>query len=96
MSGWRPIAEAPKDQTAIWVALRHDLYPRVRPDRKDLEPWNGVQLPMRHHGVYERQGRTWDHGWSVAAPVGQGGFPDEWIAGWQPLPAPPQPDPVEG
>lgn len=29
-----------------------------------------------------------DIGWSFAAPVGHGGFPDEWIVGWMPLPPP--------
>jgi len=86
---WQDISRAPKDGTIVWAVLRSDIYPGLRPQREDLERWNGVQLPLRHPGVYEQDGKTWDHGWDVAAPVGSGGFPDEWIAGWQPLPKPP-------
>lgn len=42
-------------------------------------------MPLRHLGIYKAEGQTWDHGWSVAAPVGHAGIPDDWIAGWVPL-----------
>jgi len=84
--GWRTIESAKKDRTVIWAALHPDIYPRIEPERKDLERLNGVQVPLQHPGVYEKDGRKWDHGWTVAAPVGYGGIPDEWIAGWRPLP----------
>ena len=84
--GWRTIESAKKDRTVIWAALHPDIYPRIEPERKDLERWNGVQICLQHPGVYEKDGRAWDHGWWVAAPVGNGGIPDEWIAGWRPLP----------
>jgi hypothetical protein len=88
--GWQDIATAPKDgETIIWAKFRDDIYPALRPERKDLTPWNGVVAPLRHPGVYEREGRTWDHGWNIALPVGNGGFPDGWIEGWMPLPAAP-------
>lgn len=91
MTTWRDMSSAPRDGTAIWVALRPDIYPKLRPARDDLEPWNGLQLPMRHRGLAPD---GFDIGWQVAAPVGHGGFPDEWMIGWIPLPEPPPP--VEG
>lgn len=87
MQGWRPIEEAPKNRTAIWAAFRSDIYPTVEPLRPDLERWNGVQVPLRHPGLAED---GFDIGWNVAAPVGHGGFPDDWIAGFMLLPSPPE------
>lgn len=79
MRSLRPISEARKDGTVIWAVLRvPDEELKVR---KDLERWDGVQVPLRHMGV-TRDGD--DHGWNVAAPVGHGGFPDDWILGWVP------------
>jgi hypothetical protein len=85
-SPWRPIAEAKKDGSIIWAILRDDIYPTILPRRDDLQRWNGVQVPLRHNGLAED---GFDIGWNVAAPVGSGGFPDEWIAGWRMLPSPP-------
>lgn len=87
---WRDVATAPKDGTIIWALFRRDIFPGLRPYRDDLRPWNGVQVPLRHPGIYpDRDGEPFDMGWNIAAPVGNGGFPDEWIVGWMPLPAPP-------
>src|SRR5690349_5978210 len=83
--GWQPIKDAPKDRTIIWAQLRSDIYPALKSGRPDLKPWNGLQLPLRHPGLLAED--DFDMGWNVAAPVGHGGFPDEWIAGWMPLPA---------
>lgn len=81
---WRPIEEAVKGGPAIWARLRDDI--SERKGRPDLRAWDGVQVPLRHPGTYtDEDGRVWDHGWNVAAPVGHGGFPDDWIAGWVPL-----------
>jgi hypothetical protein len=83
---WQPIENARKDGTPIWAVLHSDIYPRIEPGREDLRRWNGLQLPIRHAGLCED---GFDIGWGVAAPVGHGGFPDEWIAGYLPLPSPP-------
>lgn len=84
VAGWQPIESAPKDGTVIWALLRNDIYPGMHPQRDDLKRWNGLQVPLRHPGVATD---GFDIGWNLAAPVGHGGFPDEWIAGWMPLPA---------
>lgn len=86
MGSWQDISTAPRDGTAIWAILRDDLFPGMHPLRDDLARWNGLQVPLRHPGVAVD---GFDIGWNIAAPVGHGGFPDEWIAGWQHLPAPP-------
>jgi hypothetical protein len=84
--GWRPIATAPKDGSIIWAKLSDDIYPGLQPGREDLARWNGVHVQLRHPGLADD---GFDIGWGIAAPVGHGGFPDEWIAGWRPLPSPP-------
>jgi hypothetical protein len=89
-SKWQDISTAPKDGTTVWVVFRADIYPARAPDREDLVRWHGVQLPVRHEGTTPS---GYDLGWSIAAPVGHGGFPDNWIAGWQPLPEPPEATP---
>lgn len=88
-NAWRPIGEARKDRTVYWTKIHDDLYPSIRPERPDLERWNGVQIPIRHSGVADD---GFDVGWTLAAPVGQGGFPDEWFVGFRPLPSPPKGD----
>ena len=76
-SQWQPIESAPKDGTPVLVKFK-DAIPN---DREDLRRWDGLMFVGRSHGnVME---------WSFAAPVGQGGFPDEWMESWMPLPAPP-------
>jgi hypothetical protein len=86
MSEWKPIESAPKDRTPVLVCLRSDIT-TIRPGRDDLERWHGIVAVMRHPGIAQD---GFDMGWNFAAPVGHGGFPDEWVAGWQPLPEPPQ------
>lgn len=76
----RPISEAKKDGSIIWAKMRDDLSASL--GREDLAPWDGKWAPLRHPGVYEHGGRSWDHGWNIALPVGHGGFPDNWLDGW--------------
>lgn len=85
---WQPIEAAPKDGTRILAKFFDDIYPARRPARPDLEPWNGCYVVLRHPGILPD---GFDLGWNIAAPVGHGGFPDQWIAGWRPLPSPPEP-----
>ena len=87
---WKPIESAPKDRSTIWAILHPAIYPDLCPTRDDLECWNGVQVPLRHPGLADD---GFDIGWGIAAPVGHGGFPDDWIVGWQPLPPPPETKP---
>ena len=79
---WQPIATAPKDGTHILAIMKN---PIPRPNRDDLRLWDGLQVVVRHPGLCE----GFDIGWNVAAPVGHGGFPDDWFDGWMPLSAPP-------
>jgi len=90
VEGWRPISEAKKDGSTIWAKLRDDIHPTLRPQRDDLRTWNGLEVPLRHPGLAKD---GFDLGWNVALPVGNGGFPDEWIAGWVPLRAAPPTEP---
>lgn len=89
MADWQPIETAPKDGTRILVALKD---PIPRPGRADLRLWDGLQVVMRHPGLADD---GFDIGWNIAVPVGHGGFPDDWVAGWMPLPPPPQPEAEE-
>jgi hypothetical protein len=84
---WRPISDAVKGGPAILALLRNDI--STREGRPDLQVWDGLQVPLRHPGLQGEDGaEVRDFGWNVAAPVGHGGFPDEWIAGWIPLRGP--------
>lgn len=76
-----PEHPAPRDGTRILVVLNN-------PVPKDWNDWDGIPFVARHPGIAKN---GFDIGWSFAAPVGCGGFPDEWIAGWRPLPLAPQP-----
>ena len=79
---WRPISRAPRDGTPIWALMRDDISAIHRPD---MVGWDGIQIPLRHGGLVPQGDRTVDLGWTVAAPLGYGGFPDRIIAGWVPL-----------
>jgi hypothetical protein len=75
-ASWQPMVTAPRDGTAVLLLMR-----------------GAEVLPERCKGFFDIQfvGRTraeWgaDWGWIFAAPVGCGGFPDQWLAGWMPLP----------
>lgn len=73
---WRPMATATKDRTLVLLLTKADL----RTDRDDLEGWRGIQFVGRYI--------VCEDGWNIAAPVGaSGGFPDDWLVGWMPLPA---------
>jgi hypothetical protein len=76
---WQPIETAPKDRTPCLLRFKNP----VPNDRDDLRVWDGLRFVGRHPGIMED---GFDIGWSFAAPVGHGGFPDEWFAGWMPVP----------
>jgi hypothetical protein len=89
MAEWKPIESAPKNGTPILLRFRADLVEAFDPTRArdgtwSLDRWSGIAFVGRHPGI-EKDG--FDIGWSFAAPVGHGGFPDEWMAGWMHVPA---------
>lgn len=71
---WQPMAVAPRDGTVILVAFRADLAEWT--GRADLARWEGRYAAVRWHGDELEA-------WGLAAPVGVGGLPDEWMVGWQ-------------
>ncbi|ACI52244.1 hypothetical protein Gdia_2500 [Gluconacetobacter diazotrophicus PA1 5] len=81
-AAWRPIESAPKNRTPILAKIHDDLFPRVKPGRPDLKPWNGQVIVVHHPGILED---GFDLGWGMCAPVGNGGFPDKWFSGWRDL-----------
>lgn len=84
MGEWQPIETAKKNGEPILLCLKKTLSAEF--GRPDMERWDGLQFVGRHIGL---PGDGFDIGWQFAAPVGHGGFLDEWIAGWQPLSEPP-------
>lgn len=81
-AAWRPMSDAPRDRTDILAKTRPDIYP----EEHNRSGWNNRSVVIRHEGIVNDD---FDMGWSVAAPVGYGGMPDEWFVGWQPLPKSP-------
>ncbi|MFT9025975.1 hypothetical protein [Acetobacter indonesiensis] len=79
-AAWRPMSDAPRDRTEILAKTRPDVYP----DSHNRSGWNNRNVVIRHEGFVNDD---FDMRWSVAAPVGYGGMPDDWFIGWQPLPA---------
>lgn len=78
MSDWKPMEQARKDNTAVLLLLKNP----IPSDREDLRRWDGIRFVGRHPGLADD---GFDIGWNFAAPVGHGGFPDEWFVGWKPL-----------
>ncbi|MBS0966638.1 hypothetical protein JK165_11165 [Acetobacter okinawensis] len=85
-AAWRPMRDAPRDRTDILAKTRPDVYPEAH----HRSGWNNRSVVIRHDGIVNDD---FDMGWSVSAPVGYGGIPDEWFLGWQPLPTPPNATP---
>lgn len=83
--GWQPIETAKKNGKSILLKVRDDIC-AIR-DNQGLKRWAGIIFVGRHPGLTDN---GFDIGWNMAAPVGHGGFPDEWFEGWMPLPDKPQ------
>ena len=75
--GWLPMASAPRRKPVLLLFKNP-----IPTERDDAHRFDGLQLVGRLGSDIE--------GWCFAAPVGMGGFPDEWFVGWQPLPPPPR------
>lgn len=67
---WLTLDSAPRDGSPVLLKMREKL-----PSR--LDGFEGIQFVGRWGGYMH---------WGFAAPVGVGGFNDELIEGWMPLP----------
>ena len=76
----RPMCDAPKDGTPVLVKIKDDLSPWGvnQSSFSNSHMFCGLYAVMRNYGDIQD--------WGFAAPVGRGGFPDEWLDGWWPLP----------
>jgi hypothetical protein len=87
--GWRSDMEAApkgKEHPPILVRLKNPLPAGTREDNQ--QQWAGRCFVAGHIGVADD---GFDIGWHFAAPVGMGGFPDNWIEAWMPIPVPAPP-----
>jgi hypothetical protein len=69
----RPIADARRDGTPILIKLKAHI------PVASMQRWQGLTFVGCLREPY-------DFTWRFAAPIGQGGFRDEWIEGWWSLP----------
>ncbi len=76
---WRPITKDQKNGHAVLLKFKDDI---EVPGRPDVKQWNGIIFVGRNKLCDD----GYDMNWNFAAPVGMGGFPDEWLEGWLPLP----------
>lgn len=71
-SQWQPMETAPRAGTPVLLLMK-----------------GAEELPERSDGLADIQFVGKNRGdlseWGFAAPVGYGGFPDEWLVGWKPL-----------
>ena len=76
----KPMNDAPNDGTPVLVKVKEDLSEfGVSSDGiGDTYLFCGLHAVMQSYGDIR--------GWSYVGPLGRGGFPDEWLEGWWPLP----------
>lgn len=75
---WRPISEAPQNRTPILAKTRPDIFP----EDNIRSGWNNRLIVIRREMPLSDDPAE-KTGWSIAAPVGYGGIPDDWLLGWQ-------------
>lgn len=67
---WRPMSEAPRDGTPVLLKFKYSV-----PEFLSIKPWVSVVFVGKNNGDPQD--------WRFAAPVGQGGIPDERLEGWR-------------
>lgn len=72
---WLPMGASPRGGEPVLLKFKD----QIPSEREDLRKWEGLAFVGRFHGPVMD--------WGFAAPVGMGGFPDEWLEGWRPLPS---------
>ncbi len=78
-----PITDEIKNGEPVLMKFRSDIRAEFYPDggRNDLKRYEGIWAVLRRRSPDEYDD------WGFAAPVGVGGFPDDWFDGWLPLPS---------
>lgn len=76
-----PMAEHPKDGTAVLARLRPDLAEYTGLER--VKNTAGLWVVVRNPGLADD---GFDFGWNLAGPFGVGGWPDDWFVGYVNLP----------
>lgn len=82
----RPMSQAPKRDLDEEFEKKHNILLKLRNniiDAYGTTRFSGLWFVGRHPGLAQD---GFDMGWQFAAPVGCGGFPDDWFEGWIPLP----------
>lgn len=86
----QPIETAPRI-IPILLKFKDDLSPYYGAFEDRVRDWEGRFFVGRASCIDEKDHKLM--GWNFAGPIGIGGFPDCWLAGWMQLTEPPKETP---